>query len=135
MIKDMQPLQGQALIAFQEELKYIKYIIIDEMSFLGPKLLLKIVSRLREALPHRKYVHFGGVSVIFFGDLAQLPLVMDKWIYTSNLTTKLIWDQFTIVATLQTIFQQERETTTQDFFFSFYAIYEKQTLHKMIRRS
>ena len=45
-IKDMQPLQGQALMAFQEELKYIKYIIIDEMSFLGPKLLLKIDTRL-----------------------------------------------------------------------------------------
>ena len=51
-IKDMQPLQGQTLIAFKEELKYIKYIIIDEMSFLGPKLLLKIDTRLREASPH-----------------------------------------------------------------------------------
>ena len=41
-IKDMQPLQGQTLIAFQEELKYIKNILIDEMTFVGPKLLLKI---------------------------------------------------------------------------------------------
>ena len=87
-------------------MKYIKYILIDEMSFIGPKLLLKVENRLCEAFHHRQHEYFGGVSMILFGDLAQLPLVMDKPIYTSHSTAKLLWDQFTIVVTLHTIFLQ-----------------------------
>lgn len=70
------------------------------MSFLGPKLLLKIDSQLREAFPHQQYVHFSGVLVILFSDLAQLPLFMEKPIYTSHSSAKLIWEQFTIVVTI-----------------------------------
>lgn len=44
-IRDMNPLKGQPLTIFQEDLKHIKYILIDEMSFLGTKLLLKIDSQ------------------------------------------------------------------------------------------
>ena len=46
-IKEMQPLQNQALTTFQEEMKYIKYILIDEMSFIGQKLLLKVNNRVK----------------------------------------------------------------------------------------
>ena len=108
----MQPLHGQPLVTFQEELKHTKYIIIDEMSFIGPKILLKIYSRLREAFPHQQHVQFGGVSVILFGDLAQLPPIMDKPIYTSHSNAKLLWEQFTIVITLQIVFWQQGETST-----------------------
>lgn len=45
-IRNMNPLKGQLLTIFQEDFKHIKYILIDEMSFLGPMLLLKIDSRL-----------------------------------------------------------------------------------------
>lgn len=51
-IREMKPLQGQALTTFQEDMKNIQYIFIDEMSFIGPKHLLKIESRLHEAFPH-----------------------------------------------------------------------------------
>ena len=34
LIKDMRPLHGQSLAVFQEEMKHIHYILIDEMSFI-----------------------------------------------------------------------------------------------------
>ena len=69
-IKKMQSLQGQALTTFQEELKNIKYILIDEMSFIGPRLLLKIDNRLGQAFPCNNHLCFGDLSIILVGDLA-----------------------------------------------------------------
>lgn len=43
-IKDMNPLKVQPLTILQEDFIHIQYMLIDEMSFLGPKLLLKIDS-------------------------------------------------------------------------------------------
>ena len=53
-IKDMRPLHGQSLTMFQEEIKHIQYILIDEMSFIGSRLFVQIESRLREAFPEKK---------------------------------------------------------------------------------
>ena len=50
----MQPLHGKALSVLQEEMKDIQYILIDEMSFIGPKLFVQIDSRLRECFPEKK---------------------------------------------------------------------------------
>ena len=47
----MQPLEGQALLNLQEKLRDVKYILIDEMSFIGPKFLSQIDDRLREVFP------------------------------------------------------------------------------------
>ena len=44
----MQPLHGQALSVLQEEMKHIQYILIDEMSFIGPKFFVQIDRRLHE---------------------------------------------------------------------------------------
>ena len=41
-IGEMQPLEGQSLSKLQEELCHICYILIDEMSFIGPKMLTQI---------------------------------------------------------------------------------------------
>ena len=108
-IKDMHPLSGQGLTTFQEAMRYIRYILIDEMSFIGPKLLLKIDSRLREAFPNDQSIHFGGRSIILTGDLAQLPPVLDKPLYAVHLDALAIWRQFRTVVILQTIFRQRGE--------------------------
>lgn len=42
------PLEGQALAIFQESLKDMCYILIDEMSFVGPRLLASVDERLRQ---------------------------------------------------------------------------------------
>lgn len=39
-IKDMKPLSSQSLTMFQEEMKHIQYILIDEMSSIGSKLFM-----------------------------------------------------------------------------------------------
>ena len=46
-INTMLPLEGQALANLQEWLLHIHYVLIDEMSFIGPKLLYNIDSHLR----------------------------------------------------------------------------------------
>lgn len=45
-IKDIVPSKGTPLAKFEEELKYITYILIDEMIFFGPKLLSEIYEHL-----------------------------------------------------------------------------------------
>ena len=40
--KDIKSLQRHALLVFQEEMKHIEYILIDEMSFIEPKLFVQI---------------------------------------------------------------------------------------------
>lgn len=57
---EMAPLQGQTLATFQESMYFIRYILIDEMSFIGPKLLQQIDNRLHEAFPSQNQIPFGG---------------------------------------------------------------------------
>lgn len=83
-IKYIHPLHGQCLKVFQEDFKHLKYILIDEMSFLGPKLLLKIDTHPRDAFPQRQHKEFGGLSITLIGNLGQLLSVMDKPIYASH---------------------------------------------------
>ncbi len=58
----------------------IRYLIIDEKSMLGLKVLGWIDRRLREIFP-RIDTFFGGLSVILIGDFFQLPPVLNKPLY------------------------------------------------------
>ena len=87
-IKEITHLQGPQLITLQEEMKYVKYILIDEMSFIGRNLLIKIDSRLCQAFPESANIPFGGRSIILVGDLGQLPHAMDKPLYAYKGITK-----------------------------------------------
>ena len=64
-IKDFTQLQGIRLTCFQEELSHIKYILIDEMSFLRERLIQNIDSHLRQAFPENSHKTFGGMFSIF----------------------------------------------------------------------
>lgn len=114
----MHPLTGKALFTFQECFRHVKYILIDEMSFLGPKLLLKIDSWLHQAFPDKQHEGFGGLSIIFVGDLGQLPPVMDKPAYASHSTTLNLWHSFKTVVTLHTVFRQQGASVKQQQFKS-----------------
>ena len=72
-------------------MRYIRYILIDEMSSLGSRLFMKIDARLREAFLEKKNCPFGGRSMILVGDLGQLPLVRDKPLYAGNTVGKILW--------------------------------------------
>jgi ATP-dependent DNA helicase PIF1 len=61
----------------------VNYIIIDEMSMVGHRMLGLIDMRLRpQAFPEHSNEPFGGRSVIMFGDFGQLPPVLDLPMYT-----------------------------------------------------
>lgn len=106
----------QGYATFQEYFKSIGYILINEMSFIGPKLLLKIDSRLRETFPYKTHLYFGGLPMVFFGYLAKLPPIMDMPIYTSCVGAQLLWENFTIVATLEMLYHKQRDSGQQMHF-------------------
>ena len=58
-------LEGTRLASFQEEMAHIKYILIDEMSFIGQNMLENIDSQLRQAFPQNADISFGGKRLHF----------------------------------------------------------------------
>lgn len=80
----MTTLQGKSLANFQEKMYFIRYIIIDEMSFIGLKMMEWIDHILQEAFPANNQIPFGERSISLFGDLAQLPPVKDIPMYAST---------------------------------------------------
>jgi ATP-dependent DNA helicase PIF1 len=70
-------LTPQQRLLLQGRLEPIKYIILDEKSMVGRKLLSKVDSRLQDGFPLGQDDTFGGCSVLLFGDFGQLPPVGD----------------------------------------------------------
>ncbi|XP_044718718.1 PIF1-like helicase domain-containing protein [Hirsutella rhossiliensis] len=79
--KDFRPLSAIDKAQLQKKLKDIQYLIIDEKSMLGLRMLSWIDDRLREAFPHRNEEFFGGLNVLLVGDFFQLPPVLQKPLY------------------------------------------------------
>ena len=100
----MHPLEGQSLSKIQEELFHICYVLIDEMSFIGPKMLTQIDARLRQDFPSQCTIPFGGCSIILLGDLRQFPPVKDIPMYVSSSIGTALWCTFDTFITLETIF-------------------------------
>jgi ATP-dependent exoDNAse (exonuclease V) alpha subunit len=69
-------LKGMALQLLQNNLKDMKYLIIDEISMVGCNFFALIDRRLRQATC-RPSALFGGISLILVGDMKQLPPVAD----------------------------------------------------------
>lgn len=57
--------------ALRKETMDLKFIIIDEISFVSSDLLERVNKKLQDLYPSSST--FGGLSVIFVGDLLQLP--------------------------------------------------------------
>ena len=86
---DFKDLEGERLNKLQQSFADIKYVIIDEMSMVGRKILGQVDRRLRQAFPHRGQEVFGGCSCLLFGDFGQLPPVMDLPLYTTDSRSEL----------------------------------------------
>jgi hypothetical protein len=73
-------LTGAQLRLLQTKFKTIRYLIVNEYSMVGCKLLKRIDSRLRQAKckPHEL---FGGISILLCGDFKQLPPVADTCLW------------------------------------------------------
>ena len=100
----MKPFLKISFSLFQEQMRHIRSILIDEMSFIGPKFFMQIDSTLREAFLENKTYPFGGRSIILVGDLRQLPPVKDKSIYVGNTASKFLCNEFKVVAKLDVVF-------------------------------
>jgi len=71
-------------LQLQKRLKDCKYIILDEKSMVGRRMLGYLDNRLRVAFPEKSNEMFGGCSLLMFGDFGQLPPVGDTALF--NLT-------------------------------------------------
>jgi len=56
----MHPLEGQPLLHLQRKLCHVNYILIDEMRFIGPKIISRIDDHLREVFPSYQNVPFDN---------------------------------------------------------------------------
>ena len=90
----------------------VDYLFIDEMSMIGCYLLLQIHEALVEAKGCTE--PFGGISVIFAGDFAQLPPVGQTKLFTwtksakeSTIFGQLLWRSVTTVVMLTQQMRQE----------------------------
>jgi ATP-dependent exoDNAse (exonuclease V) alpha subunit len=79
-------LDSNRLKQLQERLQDVIYLVIDEKSMVGRRMLALIDKRLREAFPENKNEPFGGRFIILLGDFGQLPPVLDFPMYANNVS-------------------------------------------------
>ena len=100
-----------ALQRLQLRLKDKHYLIIDEMSMMGHKMLAWVDKHLRQA-SGKLDSPLGGFSVILFGDFGQLPPVGDRPLYAEPSFNELfiyghhIYQIFTTVVILDHVLRQ-----------------------------
>jgi ATP-dependent DNA helicase PIF1 len=82
-------INGEKLKQLQDRLQNVRYVIIDEKSMVGRRMLGLIDMRLRQAFPEHNNEPFGGRSVIILGDFSQLPPVLDFTVYVNTLRDPL----------------------------------------------
>ena len=61
-------------------LKYLKLVIIDEISMVKADMLYQLDLRLQE-IAEKIDVPFGGIGILVFGDLMQLPPVQGRYVF------------------------------------------------------
>ena len=108
-------LQGSSLQRLQIKLKHKHYLLIDEMSMLGQTTFAWVDKRLRQATG-KLDEPLGGMSVILFGDFAQLG---DRPLFAPASNQQLpfhgftVYRHFTTVVILQQI-QRQCGTNPED---------------------
>ena len=58
-----------------------RYLIVDEVSMMDCKLVIKLHDRLYSAKSTKDDIKFGGVNIVFFGNFLQLPSVSPFRLY------------------------------------------------------
>lgn len=72
-------LGGPKLESARDEWAAVKFLFVEEISMVSYQAFANIDTRLREV--KEQDVPFGGLNVIAFGDLMQLPPVFGDWIF------------------------------------------------------
>lgn len=74
------PLSHETCLQYRTLFKFVKVLIIDEVSMIGAEMLAQIDQRLKQITGNFE-VNFGGIDIILIGDLRQLPPVRATPIY------------------------------------------------------
>lgn len=105
----------------QTEWANVKYLIVDEISMVSQVLLGSIDERLSQIFPLSRQSVFGGLSVLMFGDFAQLSPVAGKSLFSSSTGTEALairgrWAYCHVNAAffLDTVVRQEGDTVFKD---------------------
>ena len=125
---------SQELAAFQEKMKALQLIILDEVSMIGKQMMGKISSRCRQAKTIETNPDddmLGNLSFATVGDPAQCPPIQDTPFYDPNLhkdtrsdpdaqrvklanTGHLAYDSFSDIIILQTCHRIRQKADTTD---------------------
>lgn len=112
---NMPLLTGNYLKIMRQQWKDIEFIFIDEISMVPYEMLCMIDSRLRQ-LKKKENIPFGGINVILFGDLMQLPPVKGAQVFEQPgifLPAPHLWRMFSLVELTQNM-RQQGDTTFAD---------------------
>ena len=116
-IREYRDLQGDSLHRLQMKLDGKSYIIIDEMSMMGHRMLSWLDDRLRAGTGHQDKP-FGGLSIILLGDFGQLPPVGDRPMYKAGSGSRasdhghMLYSSFNTVVILDQVMRQVGESAT-----------------------
>ncbi|KAG5666753.1 hypothetical protein PVAND_014765 [Polypedilum vanderplanki] len=111
----LHPLTGNYLKVMRYQWKDIEWVFFDEASMIGYETFIQMDSRLRQ-LKKKEDEPFGGLNVIIFGDLLQLPPVKMTPIYDQPLRylpAVHLWRLFSLVELTQNM-RQQGDTTFAD---------------------
>jgi ATP-dependent exoDNAse (exonuclease V) alpha subunit len=72
-------LEDKALARFRSDFEELRLIVIDEMSMVGADVMYKIHRRLGDIFSNN--LPFGGLGVIFVGDMLQLRPIKSRFIF------------------------------------------------------
>lgn len=115
MIGSLPPLTGNYLKILRNQWKDIEFMFIDEISMVSYEMLGMIDSRLRQ-LKKKGSEPFGGINMMIFGDLFQLPPIRGAQAFnqpTRFLPAIHLWRLLNLVELTQNMRQQE-DTTFAD---------------------
>ncbi|KAH0826840.1 hypothetical protein AYO21_07253 [Fonsecaea monophora] len=115
--KSYEKLSQQNLQAAQSTMREIRYLIIDEKSMIGLKMMSWMDQRLREIYPTRD-LPFGGINIIIAGDFCQLPPVAMKPLFfqgqlvdPTEVAGRTLYNLFDKTIELNVIKRQDGQTT------------------------
>jgi len=112
---NMPQLTGTPLKIMRQRWKDIEFIFIDKISMVPYEMLCIIDSRLRQ-LKKKDDLPFGGINIIVFGDLMQLPPVKGAQVFNQPrrlLAATHLWRMFSLVELTENM-RQQGDTTFED---------------------
>jgi hypothetical protein len=104
--EDLKPMSAQMRDMLRCRYRYLRYIVINEVSMLSSKHLLNISERLKEITACYSS-SYGNISILFFGDLYQLPPVYGSHVFTDDGSKPHLWRDHVVLRELTTVVRQK----------------------------